>query len=310
MDSNNDEMDGNNDEMDSNSSGMDKKRKKSGQESPIPTIQNDGGDNHDVVDNDDFLTLSLASPNQPTTVNATPPPQPPPPPPPPPQHLPFINPTRITVPASDTSIPPQQSLPFINQPRISVPPPDTTAAPPFRQRRGRRNPSKTPPTGKSATIPPPYPWADAGRAAVRSLSYLRENQISRISGEVQCKKCEQKFKMELDLEQKFLEVSTFIAENKALMHHRAPKGWMSPALPKCGLCNQENTLRPVIAEKKRSINWLFLLLGQMLGCCTLDQLKYFCKHTKNHRTGAKDRVLFLAYLGLCRQLDPNGPFDI
>jgi hypothetical protein len=47
----------------------------------------------------------------------------------------------------------------------------------------------------------------------------------------------------------------------------------------------------------------------MLGCCTLDQLKYFCKHTKNHRTGAKDRVLFLAYLGLCKQLDPNGPFD-
>ncbi|KAL1809528.1 hypothetical protein ACET3Z_026518 [Daucus carota] len=29
---------------------------------------------------------------------------------------------------------------------------------------------------------------------------------------------------------------------------------------------------------------------QMLGCCTVEQLKYFCKHTKNHRTGAKDRV--------------------
>ncbi|KAH7510958.1 hypothetical protein FEM48_ZijujUnG0061700 [Ziziphus jujuba var. spinosa] len=48
---------------------------------------------------------------------------------------------------------------------------------------------------------------------------------------------------------------------------------------------------------------------EMLGCCTLEQLKYFCKHTKNHRTGAKDRVLYLTYLGLCKQLDPTGPFD-
>ncbi|KAG5588223.1 hypothetical protein H5410_048657 [Solanum commersonii] len=46
----------------------------------------------------------------------------------------------------------------------------------------------------------------------------------------------------------------------------------------------------------------------MLGCCTLDELKFFCEHTDNHRTGAKDRVLFLAYLTLCRQVDPTGPF--
>ncbi|WOH09609.1 hypothetical protein DCAR_0729067 [Daucus carota subsp. sativus] len=47
---------------------------------------------------------------------------------------------------------------------------------------------------------------------------------------------------------------------------------------------------------------------QMLGCCTVEQLKYFCKHTKNHRTGAKDRVLYLTYLAICKQLDPKGPF--
>jgi hypothetical protein len=93
------------------------------------------------------------------------------------------------------------------------------------------------------------------------------------------------------------------------MHDRAPSDWMNPVLPRCQFCDQENSVKPVIANKKQKINWLFLLLGQMLGCCTLDQLKYFCKHTKNHRTGAKDRVLYLAYLGMCKQLDPNGPFD-
>ena len=100
------------------------------------------------------------------------------------------------------------------------------------------------------------------------------------------------------MEAKFAEIGACIAKNKSFMHDRAPSVWMNPALPKCQFCEQENSSKPVIASKKRKINWLFLLLGQMLGCCTLDQLKYFCKHTKNHRTGAKDRVLFLAYLGL------------
>jgi hypothetical protein len=86
--------------------------------------------------------------------------------------------------------------------------------------------------------------------------------------------------------------------------------WMNPRLSRCENCNQENCVKPIIADKKRSINWLFLLLGQMLGCCTLAQLKYFCKHTKNHRTGAKDRLLYLTYLGLCKQLDLNGPFHV
>ncbi|KAI3463946.1 hypothetical protein Pfo_020609 [Paulownia fortunei] len=94
------------------------------------------------------------------------------------------------------------------------------------------------------------------------------------------------------------------------MHHRAPKIWLNPTLLGCRFREQENSIKPVISQKKRSINWLFLLLGQMLDCCTLDQLKYFCKHTMNHRTGAKDRVLCLTYLGLCKQLDPNGPSDI
>ncbi|KAL2512223.1 hydroxyproline-rich glycoprotein family protein [Abeliophyllum distichum] len=175
--------------------------------------------------------------------------------------------------------------------------------------RVRRNPSQSPRQGKSATVPPPFPWATNQRATVYSLNYLLSENIFTITGDVQCKRCEQKFSMEYDLQQKFIEVGSFIAKNRRGMHDRAPGVWINPNLPTCRICKQENSVKPIISEKKKSINWLFLLLGQMLGCCTLEQLKYFCKHTKNHRTGAKDRVLYLTYLGLCKQLDPNGPFD-
>ncbi|KAK2665283.1 hypothetical protein Ddye_003857 [Dipteronia dyeriana] len=175
--------------------------------------------------------------------------------------------------------------------------------------RARRNPTQTPGQGKSETVPALFPWATTSRATVHPLNYLLARHITSIRGEVQCKKCDRQYEMEFDLKDKFLEVGRFIAENKSRMHDRAPSVWMNPALPSCRFCEQENSAKPVIPEKKKQINWLFLLLGQLLGCCTLEQLKYFCKHTKNHRTGAKDRVLYLTYLGLCKQLDPTGPFD-
>ncbi|KAK8562790.1 hypothetical protein V6N13_018649 [Hibiscus sabdariffa] len=174
--------------------------------------------------------------------------------------------------------------------------------------RPRRNPTRAPREGKSETVDPPFPWATAYRATVHTISHLLSNHIATITGEVQCKRCERKFEMAYDLEQKFNEIGAFIAQNRNSMHDRALEAWMNPVLPKCRFCNQENSAKPVISDKKKSINWLFLFLGQMLGCCTLDQLKYFCKHTKNHRTGAKDRVIYLTYLGICKQLDPTGPF--
>ncbi|KAL3843472.1 hypothetical protein ACJIZ3_000875 [Penstemon smallii] len=191
----------------------------------------------------------------------------------------------------------------------SIPIPSPTSTVPTRQTRSRRNPSQTPREGKSATVPPPFPWATNLRATVHSLNYLLTNQINTINGDVQCKRCERQYKISFNLQEKFNDIGSYIAQNKAQMHDRAPAVWMIPAFPTCRFCEQENSAKPVIADKKKAINWLFLLLGQMLGCCTLDQLKYFCKHTKNHRTGAKDRVLYLTYLGLCKQLNPNGPFD-
>ncbi|XP_012830966.1 PREDICTED: uncharacterized protein LOC105952015 [Erythranthe guttata] len=190
------------------------------------------------------------------------------------------------------------------------PPPSPTSVGFLRPRRPRRNQSRPPPEGRSPTITPPFPWSTNLRATVHSLNHLLSNQIGAVSGEVQCRRCERRYTISFNLMQKYNEVAAYITNNRDAMHHRAPKAWLSPPLPTCEFCGQENAARPVIADKKRSINWLFLLLGQMLGCCTLEQLKYFCKHTKNHRTGAKDRVLYLAYLALCKQLDPNGPFDV
>jgi hypothetical protein len=142
------------------------------------------------------------------------------------------------------------------------------------------------------------------------MQYLVSHNIFTIKGDVQCKRCERQYEIEYNLQDKFVEVGTYIVENRRMMHDRAPDVWKDPVLPTCKYCEQENSAKPILADKKRAINWLFLLLGQMLGCCTLEQLKYFCKHTKNHRTGAKDRVLYLTYLCLCKQLDPNGPFDV
>ncbi|CAL5329128.1 unnamed protein product [Camellia sinensis] len=211
-----------------------------------------------------------------------PPPLPPPPPPPPP-------PTPST---SATTVHRHEAGPG-----------------PSRMVRARRNHTQLAREGKSDTVPALFPWATSHRATVHSLNYLLSRQIYSITGEVQCKRCERRYEMDFDLREKFAEVGTFVAERKSSMHDRAPSVWMNPMLPACRFCEQENNAKPVISEKKKSINWLFLLLGQMIGCCTLEQLKYFCKHTKNHRTGAKDRVLYLTYLGLCKQLDPNGPFD-
>ncbi|XP_041993682.1 uncharacterized protein LOC121744268 [Salvia splendens] len=205
---------------------------------------------------------------------------------------------------SGANLPPPPPPPSFVMPAAD--PPATT----HHRRQLIRNPARAPLEGKNPVIPPPYPWAGTGRATVRSLNYLRAQGITAIFGDVECRKCEEKFVMEFDLEERFAEISTFVAENQALMRHRAPNEWKNPELPRCDFCNQEGSVKPVISAKKRSINWLFLLMGKMLGCCTLEQLKYFCKHTKNHRTGAKDRVLFLTYLSLCKQMDPSGPYDV
>ncbi|XP_038976738.1 uncharacterized protein LOC120107518 [Phoenix dactylifera] len=187
------------------------------------------------------------------------------------------------------------SLPLLPRRHLFFSPTSSPSPPPPR--------ALPPPPPPQPPTPLPFP-----PATVHSLNHLLSQNITNITGEAQCKRCEASQVISYDLVSKFNEVAAFIRARKHWMHDRAPAEWMTPAFPDCRSCGQPNCMRPVVAAKKQSINWLFMLLGQTLGCCTLDQLKYFCKHTKNHRTGAKDRVLYLTYLALCKQLDPAGPF--
>ncbi|XP_009405149.2 uncharacterized protein LOC103988330 [Musa acuminata AAA Group] len=174
---------------------------------------------------------------------------------------------------------------------------------------GRTRPAPAPKgRDKTSIIPPPFPWATPRRATVHTLSHLRAIGIAEIHGETQCKHCKVSRVIRYDLEAKFEEVAGFIMARKHLMHDRAPPAWMHPTFPHCEACGLPNSMQPIVAAKKRDINWLFMLLGQTLGCCNLRRLKYFCKHTENHRTGAKDRLLYLTYLTLCKQLHPSLPF--
>ena len=161
---------------------------------------------------------------------------------------------------------------------------------------------------KSKTVPPPFPWATSKRATLYTLDHLlSELKLKTISGTLQCKFCKFQQDFQFDLVEKFEKVTRFIKERRNEMCDRAPSEWMNPMVPNCESCGKEKAMHPMMT-KKRNINWLFLLLGQMIGCCKLDQLKYFCKHADIHRTGAKNRLVFSTYFGLCKQLQPNTPF--
>lgn len=151
-----------------------------------------------------------------------------------------------------------------------------------------------------------YPWATDRRATIRSLDELLSNNILTVTGQVQCKNCKKTFEIEVDIRQKLVEVEYYIVNEREAMHNRAPAHWIKPTLPRCRFCDQENSAKPIIGENDE-INWLYLFLSQTLGCCSLNQLKYFCHHARNHRTGAKDRLLYTTYLTLYKQLCLNYP---
>ncbi|KAF8093382.1 hypothetical protein N665_0383s0014 [Sinapis alba] len=194
---------------------------------------------------------------------------------------------------------------------LEIPRPGTRLGRPPGGHNARRNSSKSAAAVEENVdkdIVPPYPWATTRPARVHNLRYLYLNNINVISGQVHCKPCGSIQTMEYNLPDKFGELYRYIYDNKEELRQRAPKVWSCPKLTPC--CSCKNGMKPVIGENKEKINWLFLLLGQMLGCCTLDQLRYFCDKTSQHRTGAKDRVLYITYFGICKQLDPCDLFNL
>ena len=198
---------------------------------------------------------------------------------------------------------PPPHLPLIPRPELP-PPPAKRLAP-----RARSNPNQGPGEGKNETIDPPFQWATDRRATVHTLDYLVAHGLTVIKGEVQCRRCERREVVAYDLLAKLEEVKGYVRARLGTMFERAPAEWMYPVFGECGACLQHNCMRPVLPQEKRNYNWLFLFLGQSLGICTLNQIKWFCKHTGNHRTGAKDRVLYLTYITIGKQLYPTGIFQ-
>ncbi|KAF8409943.1 hypothetical protein HHK36_002462 [Tetracentron sinense] len=165
------------------------------------------------------------------------------------------------------------------------------------------------PNVKSDHIIAPWPWATTQRAHVKSLNDLLSSDIRTISGVVFCDLLFVHLQyLDLDLQSEFDKVASVVAANKSTMFHTTPEAWLYPARS-CSQCNRVKFVRPFISSKKRFINWLFLLLSQMLVFCSNEQLEYFCKHSNIPHNGERDELLCLTYLGLCKQLDPSGPFD-
>ncbi|CAI0377256.1 unnamed protein product [Linum tenue] len=208
----------------------------------------------------------------------------------------------------DVSLTLALSLPPPLPPPPPPPPTDPALPPPPASARSRQPRSRPNKKNKTDVVEPPYPWATSTRAKVHTLAHLLAHNVTTVTGEMRCKSCEATYDISYDLREKFVELGTYIVDHMGSMHHRAPERWKRPALARCERCGLAGSARPVVAARKKRINWLFLLLGEFLGFLTLEQLRYFCRHAGVHRTGAKDRLLYLTYLGICRQLDPHGPF--
>ncbi|CDY37242.1 BnaA09g08630D [Brassica napus] len=155
---------------------------------------------------------------------------------------------------------------------LETPRPGTRLGRPPGGHHARRNSSKAAATVEENVekdIIPPYPWATTRPARIHNLRYLYVNNINVIFGQ-------------------------------EVLRHRASKVWSCPKLTPC--CSCKNGMKPVIGENKEEINWLFLLLGQMLGCCTLDQLSsshatYLVYDSYRNRAGL---MAFKVYFGFHR----------
>ncbi|KAK1268438.1 hypothetical protein QJS04_geneDACA006335 [Acorus gramineus] len=168
-----------------------------------------------------------------------------------------------------------------------------------------------PKVGKGLTIDRTFPWAGTERAIIRSLESLLSAKINTITGTVQCKICKGRLKVQYDILEKFEKLKAFIvAEKPNMQDKKAPYAWQHPKRGSCYMCLRHNTMEPLIWPKKQGINWLFLLLGQTIGFCNEDQLRYLCKHNHVVRSGNMEELIYNTYFCLCKMLQPIELFDL
>ncbi|MED6198958.1 hypothetical protein PIB30_071586 [Stylosanthes scabra] len=161
-------------------------------------------------------------------------------------------------------------------------------------------------SSSSNVVEPPVSAADTAvipdddrPTKIHSMKHLLQNNIPSISGDVQCGSCHGTFEISYDLQEKVAELRSFMKAHRSTMHSRSPKEWNFPDPLTCILCGKEKRVKPVIGSpREHNINWLFLLLGQLIGFCTLDEMRYFCSYNGLHKTAAKDRFVYYTYVKL------------
>ncbi|XP_020086162.1 uncharacterized protein LOC109708753 [Ananas comosus] len=152
---------------------------------------------------------------------------------------------------------------------------------------------------------PPFPWAGDCPATVRPINWLRANGITHVHGEVRCGSCGVQKVVSYELESKVGDTRNFMYSLRHYLDDHVQPVWSKAKLLPCDSCGGSGCVGPVIPARDEDINWLFMLLGQTLAALSLAQLKNFCGKTRIHRTGTKSRLLFNAYVELCRQLIPD-----
>ncbi|OAY70531.1 hypothetical protein ACMD2_23784 [Ananas comosus] len=191
---------------------------------------------------------------------------------------------------------------------MKPPPPQSLQSPlpipsELQQSRRRRRPLRP---STSDRIPPPFPWAGDHRATVRPLAELVASGITQIKGELCCRSCDAHEVVTYDLLSKFEEdVKPLYRRVQEYESDRASDSLLNPKYRDCPSCGLQRGMRPVVAQRKRDINWLFMLLDGTLGCLNMKILAYFCRRNGCHSTGARDRKLYYAFTGLCVQLMRN-----
>ncbi|XP_021849478.1 uncharacterized protein [Spinacia oleracea] len=170
---------------------------------------------------------------------------------------------------------------------------------------------------------PLYPHAKPEPAKIHSLNYLLQNHILIVSKDFKCgnSECNQMYKVTYDIQTKFQELVEFIRteKDKSLNGGVAPEKWLTPTttLPECSNCRRKCDVDSLLGSDDRvsesayhKIDWLFLLLGRLLGVCEWNQLNYFCINNNidrsvNGMVASTSQLLYRVYFDLCRQLQPH-----
>lgn len=161
--------------------------------------------------------------------------------------------------------------------------------------------------------PPPFPWAaNTTGTKICTLEYILYTlHIDSVSADFKCMICGDVEKVEYNLAHKYMQVSDYIHRKGTKMGGIASNSWQFPTRPQCKNCNNKRRcLEEVIKKDNNSINWLFLFVGKLIGCCKVQQLKEFCEQNEIECSGTKPRLVYLTYLGLCKQLDPQASYDM